>query len=114
MIAKTTKLVNDALRARWSTVTILALILTVNRAFLDAPIWQTDKVTYLAKLVFTLVLAIIISVVVHVVLYAVFSPKKETPTVPPATKFAPGVVVKSERAATKARVAKRSPAKKKK
>jgi hypothetical protein len=82
MINAITRISNEALRERWSTVTILTLILTAGKAWSIKDTFATDPGSFIAQVFFALVISFITAMIIHVVLYAIFSPK---PTATPAT-----------------------------
>jgi hypothetical protein len=84
MITKLARIANAALRERWSTVVIVALLLTAIRAVQDWSILGSDPVTFLAKLFATLIISTMFSLGIHIILYIVFSPSPH-----PAPQFTP-------------------------
>jgi hypothetical protein len=84
MITKLARIANAALRERWSTVIIVALLLTAIRAVQDWNILSSDPITFFAKLFATLIISTIFSLGIHIILYIVFSPSPH-----PAPQFTP-------------------------
>ena len=107
MITKLARIANAALRERWSTVIIIALLLTAIRAVQDWSILATEPVTFFAKLFATLIISSIFSLAIHIVLYLLFSPNQHE-EVPPAAP-----TPRAERAPAK-RTKRKAPARRKK
>ena len=80
MINKLTVTTNEALRERWSTVSLLTLILVIGKAYSIREGYAVDAQGYFAQVFVALIVSFIVSMAIHIMLFIVFSPKPKPAT----------------------------------
>ena len=88
MINKLTVTTNEALRERWSTVSLLTLILVIGKAYSIRQGYAIDAQAYIAQVFVALIVSFIVSMAIHIMLFILFSPKPK-----PATYIVVGTAV---------------------
>jgi hypothetical protein len=88
MINKLTAITNEALRERWSTVSLLTLILTLGKAYSTRAAYAVDAQGYIAQVFVALIVSFIVSMIIHILLFILFSPRPK-PAAPIVSSTAP-------------------------